>query len=141
MAVLKKELLKKCYCSRNSCSEKVTVVLKWNKVLSPKTKLLKKSQHMGERKSPFEKNFLEIFPHSDEYSWGISYEYLTGWPKPTEEVIVRLSLYHTIFRIFKGVYHKQKNCVDSCFWQLIFFLRGLFLHLIQLSLFKIPCKV
>ena len=32
----------------------------------------KKSQHMREGKLPF--------PDPDKYSWGISYEYLTGWP-------------------------------------------------------------
>ena len=29
--------------------------------------------------------FPERFPHSDKCLWGISYEYLSGWPEPTKE--------------------------------------------------------
>ena len=115
---------------------KVVTLKKCNKVLSQKTNLLKKSQHIGEEKPPFEKNsqirlmirfnlklfsprysltlisihgesheiiFPEMFPHPDKYSRGISYKHLTGWPKPTEEEVIRLCLCHTIFIIFKAV--------------------------------------
>ena len=47
--------------------------------------------------------FLERFPHPFKYSWRISYEYLPGWPEPTEEEIIRLCLRHTIFINFKDV--------------------------------------
>ena len=47
--------------------------------------------------------FLERFPHPFKYSWRISYEYLPGWPEPTEEEIIRLCLRHTIFINFKVV--------------------------------------
>ena len=33
--------------------------------------------------------FLERFPHSDKYSWGISYEYLSELSEPTEEEKIR----------------------------------------------------
>ena len=54
---------------------------------------------MWEEKSPFEKKIQipERFPHPDRYLWGISYEYLPGWPEPTKEEIIRLCLCHTIF--------------------------------------------
>ena len=29
--------------------------------------------------------FPESFPHSDKYSWGISYEHLSWWPELTKE--------------------------------------------------------
>ena len=35
------------------------------------------------------------------------------------------------------MYHKQENCLDTCFLQLMFLLRGLFLFIIQQSLFII----
>ena len=51
MQLLKKKLLRKSNC----CSELVTLK-KFDKVLSPKNKtILKKSEHMGEGKPPFEK--------------------------------------------------------------------------------------
>ena len=106
---------------------------------------------MREGKSPFEKYpklnywlhlieiiFPERFRHSGKYSCGISFEYLSGWPEPTKEEITRSCLCHTIFRNFLScMYHKQQNCLDSYFLWLIFLLRGLFLLLIQSSLFKI----
>ena len=56
---------------------------------------------MGEGKSLFEKKkpkldqrlrliFSKRFPHPYKYSWGISYEYLPGWPELTEKEIIRL---------------------------------------------------
>ena len=53
-----------------------------------------------------------MFPHPDKYSWGISYEYLTGWPKPTEEEIITLCLCHTIFITFKVVCITNKKTVS-----------------------------
>ena len=80
--------------------------------------------------------FRERFPHPDKYSWGISYKYFPGWRELTKEEINRYCLCHTFFRNFLScLYHKQK-CLDSCFLQLIFLLRDLFLLLIQQSLFK-----
>ena len=38
-----------------------------------------------------------MFTHPDKYSWGISCEYLPGWPEPTEEEIIRLCLCHTSY--------------------------------------------
>ena len=35
------------------------------------------------------------------------------------------------------MYHKQENCLDTCFLRLLFLFRGLFLNLLQQSLFKI----
>ena len=74
---------------------------------------------MAEGKSPFEKIsqsrliiFPEMFPHLDKNSWGISYEYLRGWPKPTEEEIIRLCLCHTIFIFFKVVCITTKKTVS-----------------------------
>ena len=74
---------------------------------------------MAEGKSPFEKKsqsrliiFPEMFPHLDKNSWGISYEYLRGWPKPTEEEIIRLCLCHTIFIFFKVVCITTKKTVS-----------------------------
>ena len=48
----------------------------------------------------------------------ILYEYLSGWPETTKEKITRSCLCQ-----------RKKNCLNSCF--LKFFLRGLFLLLIQ----------
>ena len=54
-----------------------------------------------------------MFPHPDKYSWGISSEYLLGWPEPIKEEITRTCLCHTIFRNFKScMYHKQKKIVS-----------------------------
>ena len=74
-------------------------------VASPKINktVLNKSLIMREEKSPFENKksqiklvitldwnfFPERFPHPDMYSWGISFEYLSGWPEPTKEEITR----------------------------------------------------
>ena len=56
MQLLKKKLLRKSNC----CSELVTLK-KFDKVLSPKNKtILKKSEHMGEGKPPFEKKTSQI---------------------------------------------------------------------------------
>ena len=69
---------------------------------------------MREGKSLFEKKRNQIrlvitfeiifpvkFPHPFKHSRGIPYEYLPGWPEPTEEEIIRLCLCHTIFINFK----------------------------------------
>ena len=56
---------------------------------------------MREGKSLFEKKKPKRLPHPYEYSWGISYEYLPGWPQSTEKEIIRLCLYDTIFIILK----------------------------------------
>ena len=42
----------------------------------------------------------ERFAHPDKYSWGVSCEYLPGWPETNEEEIIRLCLFHTIFMNF-----------------------------------------
>ena len=62
---------------------------------------------MREGKLLFEKKkrsrliFPKRFPHPYKYSWGISYEYLPGWPEPTKKEIIRLCLCDTIFISFK----------------------------------------
>ena len=67
---------------------------------------------MQEGKSLFEKkknqirpvitfNFPQEVPHPYQYSCGISYEYLPGWPELNKREIIRLCLCHTIFINFK----------------------------------------
>ena len=64
---------------------------------------------MREWKPPFEKKFQvklvitfneiifpEKLPYANKYTWGISYEYLSGWPEVTEEEITRLCSGRTI---------------------------------------------
>ena len=56
--------------------------------------------------------FAEMFAHFDIHLWGISCEYLPGWPEPTEEQIIRLCLCHTsylhkFFRLHK--FQTKKN--------------------------------
>ena len=80
--------------------------------------------------------FRERFSHPDKYSWGISYEYFSGWPELTKEEINRYCLCHIFFRNFLSCLHRKQKCLDSCFLRLIFLLRDLFLLLIQQSLFK-----
>ena len=70
--------------------------------------------------------FPERFPHFYKYSWGISFEYLPGWPKPTEEEIIGLYLCHTIFINFKVVSitdkkmsQFQKQRPDVFFWKTV----------------------
>ena len=56
--------------------------------------------------------FPERFPRPDKYSWGISYEYLPGWPELTEEKIIRLCLCHTSYlhKLLKmHILQKKKN--------------------------------
>ena len=57
--------------------------------------------------------FPKRFPHPFKYSWGISYKYLTVWPEPTKEEIIRLCLCHAIFINFKVMYYKLKKCFNS----------------------------
>ena len=57
--------------------------------------------------------FPKRFPHPYQYSCGISYEYLPGWPELNEREIIRLCLCHTIFINFKVMYHKLKKCLNS----------------------------
>ena len=57
--------------------------------------------------------FPKRFPHPYQYSCGISYEYLPGWPESNEREIIRLCLCHTIFINFKVMYHKLKKCLNS----------------------------
>ena len=70
---------------------------------------------MPEGKSLFEKKkrlrliFPKSFPHPCKYSWGISYEYLLGWPETTQKKIIRLCSCHTIFINFKVTYRKLKK--------------------------------
>ena len=40
--------------------------------------------------------FAGRFTQPNIYSWGISYEHLSGYPEPTEEDIIRLCLCYTI---------------------------------------------
>ena len=67
-----------------------------------------------------------MFTHPDKYSWGISCEYLPGWPEPTEEEIIRLCLCHTSYldkflklhisqtkKIFQ--FQKQPSVLESLF--------------------------
>ena len=76
------------------------------------------------------------------FPWESALKPLTRWPKPTQEEIIRLCFYHTIFvNFFKLCVSQTKNCLDSCFLQLILLFKGLFLLLIQYSLFNIFFKV
>ena len=59
--------------------------------------------------------FPERFPRPDKYSWGISYEYLPGWPELTEEKIIRLCLCHTSYlhKLLKMHILQKKKSVNS----------------------------
>ena len=89
---------------------KVVTLKKCNKVLSQKTKLLKKSQHIGEGKPPFEKN--------SQIRLMIRFNLKLFSP--------RCSL-----NFQSCVYHKRKNYPGPCFLHLIFLFRDLFLLLFQ----------
>ena len=120
-AALKKYLLRKCNC----CVDVVTLKNCEKSSLSKNKAVLKKSQHMRERKLLFElkkhkqirlvitfnKNYFpERSPHPGKYSYEIPHEY---WLEPTEEKIIRLCLCHTILINFQScMYHKLKKCLD-----------------------------
>ena len=114
------------------------------------------TQHMLEGRSPFEKNpklnywlrlieiiFPKKLPHPDNYSWRISYEYLSWWPEPTEKEMIRLCLCNTIFiDIWSFMYRKRKNYLNSFFLLLIFLLTDLqFLIHLKISGFSLECLV
>ena len=97
----------------------------WKSSLSKNQVVLKKSQHMREGKSLFEKKnkkqitlvitfnwnyFPERFPHPGKYSFEITHEY---WLKLKEEEIIRLCLCHTIFiNFWSCMYHKLRKCLN-----------------------------
>ena len=100
-----KYLLRKCNC----CVEVVTLKKCEKYNLSINKVVLKKSLHMREGKSLFEKKksteirlvttfnwnyFPERFPHPGKYLYEIPHEY---WLKPTEKKIIILCLCYTIF--------------------------------------------
>ena len=124
----------------NNCVELVEEV--WRRSFSKNKAVLKISLNMPERKSPLKKKNSQIkllitynwnysprlpvrFPHPEKYSWGISYEYLSGLPEPT-----KLMSYY-LRKCLKLIYRKQENYFDTCFLRLMFLLRGLFLFLLQ----------
>ena len=86
-------------------------------VVSPKIKLLWKSSIIFEKRNPQSKKKIQIrlfifpkrFPHPNKYSWGISYQYLPGWPEPTEEEMIRLCLCHTILMLSWKLDESQKK--------------------------------
>ena len=87
--------------------------------------------------------FTERLLYPDKYSWGwgISYEDSSAWLEPTKGKIARSCLCHTIFTNFQSyLYHKQKK-LSRFLLLTIFLLRGLFLLLIQQSLFNILLNV
>ena len=97
----------------------------WKSSLFKNQVVLKKSQHMREGKSLFEKKnkkqitlvitfnwnyFPERFPHPGKYSFEITHEY---WLKLKEEEIIRLCLCHTIFiNFWSCMYHKLRKCLN-----------------------------
>ena len=75
--------------------------------------------------------FPERFPHPDKCSWGISCDYLSGWPEPTEEKIIKLFVLYYLHKFLKLYISQTKSCLNSCFLLLLFLLRDFFLLLIQ----------
>ena len=73
-------------------------------------------QALFEKKKPkldkllclIEITFPKRFPHSDKHSWGISYEYLPGWPEPAKEEIIMVCLCHVSY-LHKVVYVANKK--------------------------------
>ena len=66
---------------------------------------------MGEEKSLFEKKSQIpgklLIP--DKYSWGVSYEYLPGWPEQTEEEIIGLCLRNQHMGEDKSLFEKKSQ--------------------------------
>ena len=70
------------------------------------------------KEAKLDKRLRLIFPRRfrqpySKYSWGVSYEYLSGSPESTEREITGLCLCHTILINFKVKYHKLKKCLNS----------------------------
>ena len=61
-----------------------------------------------------------MFPYPGKYSWGISYEYGSGWPELTGKIF-RLCLCHALFYKFLNLHVSQaKKCRNTCFLLPIF---------------------
>ena len=70
----------------------------WRRNFSQNKAVLKKSQHKREGKLKKKREGkLKKNSQPDNFSVGISCDYLSGWMEPTEEEIIRLFLRHNIF--------------------------------------------